>query len=379
MILLWLAATALVLAVIGCGYLIAAAILVGRTVRARPAPAASPTQNPDVTILKPLAGDEPGLYDNLASLCAQDYPGRVQIICGVDDPADGAVAVVERLQKAHPACDLALVIETKAHGSNRKVGNLINMAPRIAHDVVVIADSDIRVAPDYLARVVAALPAPGVGAVTCLYYGAPIGAFWPRLSALAINAHFLPSVIVGLALSRARPCLGSTIALRRAALDAIGGFTPFADRLADDYAIGEALRAHGFAIAFPPFAVAHMCTDTSLHELWQHELRWARTICSIDPAGYAGSLVAHPLAWALIAVLIVAPLASSAMLWPAVAIAIAAIVCRVALLRRTAHAYALSPQPYWLLPVRDLLSFAVFVASFLGRDVIWRGSRYRIP
>jgi ceramide glucosyltransferase len=378
MILLWSAAAALVIAAIGCGYLIAAAILLGRSGDDRndAHPASDPATRPAVTILKPLAGDEPGLYENLASFCVQDYSDRVQIICGVDDPADGAVAVVERVQKAHPACDLALVVAAEAQGRNRKVANLGNLARRIAHDLIVVADSDIRVAPEYLARIVAALEAPGVGAVTCPYHGAPIGSLWPRLSALAINAHFLPSVVVGVALGRARPCFGSTIALRRAALDAIGGFAPFADCLADDYAMGQALRAHGFAIAIPPFAVAHMCTETSFYEVWEHELRWARTIRSIDPAGYVGSLFGHPLPWALVAALFGA---SSTMLAPALGIAIAAIACRITLLWRTAHAYALPPQPYWLLPVRDLLSFAVFVASFLGRDVTWRGSRFRIP
>ena len=379
--LFFLAATALVLAVAGCGYLLAAMALVRRADGVAVADASA--NAPGVSILKPLSGDEPGLLENLASFCAQDYGGQVQIIFGVQDPADAAVAVVERLRGVYAGRDLALAVESAAHGVNRKVTNLINMAPRIAHDVVVVADSDIRVEPGYLARVVATLDRPAVGAVTCLYYGVPRGAanaarpvLGARLSALAINAHFLPGIVVGLALGRAQPCFGSTIALRRAALHAIGGFAAFANCIADDYAIGRELRAQGFAIAIPPFAVAHVCSEASLRELWQHELRWARTIRSIDPAGYAGSLIAHPLPLALIAALLGA---GSVLLVPALAIAGIAILARIALLRRIAQAYTLPPQAYWLVPVRDLLSFAIFVASFFGRDVTWRGHSYRIP
>ena len=213
MILFWWSLAASVLAVVGCGYLITAAILVGRIARGR-APAC-PAATPAVSILKPLHGDEPGLFDNLTSFCAQDYSGRMQIVCGVQDADDTVIAVVERLREVEADRDLDLVIEGKMHGLNRKVSNLVNMASRIRHDVVVVADSDMRVNPDYLSRVVAALTEPGIGAVTCLYYGVGITGIWARLGALIINAQFLPSVVVGLALGLARPCFGSTLALSR--------------------------------------------------------------------------------------------------------------------------------------------------------------------
>jgi ceramide glucosyltransferase len=373
MILLWWSIAALLIAAFGCGYLLAAAILAGRSPRGDAR--AGPITAPAVTVLKPLHGDEPGLFDNLASFCSQDYSGRIQIIFGVQNPHDAAVAVVERLRREQAARDLDLVIETNVHGLNRKVSNLVNMAPAIRHDVVILADSDMRVDPDYLSRVVAALERPGVGAVTCLYYGMPLTGVWARFSALAINSHFLPNVLVGLALGRARPCFGSTVAFRHNTLGEIGGFMAFVDCLADDYALGAALRARGYAISIPPFAIAHMCTQTSLRELWQHELRWARTIRSIDPVGYAGSILAHPLPWALLAVVLAG---GSTALLPATGIAVAAIACRIALLRRVQQAYALPPQAYWLVPARDLLSFALFVVSFLGWDASWKGRRYRM-
>jgi ceramide glucosyltransferase len=374
MLLFWSSVTASVIAVVGCGYLLAAIVLVGRSTRDRAGGAASASE-PDVTILKPLHGGEPGLFENLASFCDQDYSGRIQIIFGVQNPHDDAVAIVERLRKARTASDLDLVVNTKVYGLNRKVSNLVNMAPAIRHEVVIVSDSDMRVDPGYLQRVVAALERPGIGAVTCLYYGVPLTGMWARFSALAINSHFLPSVVLGLAFGRARPCFGSTIALRRRSLDEIGGFVAFADCLADDYAIGAALRARGHAVSIPPFAIAHMCTQISLRELWQHQLRWARTIRSIDAAGYAGSILSHPWPWALLAVIAAG---GSPALLPAIGIAVASILCRMALLQQVEHAYALPPQAYWLVPAADLLSFAVLVSSFLGRGVSWKGHRFRL-
>jgi ceramide glucosyltransferase len=249
------------------------------------------------------------------------------------------------------------------------------MAPRIQHEIVILSDSDIRIAPDYLARVVAALQQPRVGAVTCLYHGVTAGGPWSQLGALFINAHFLPSVVLGLASGLAQPCFGSTIALKRSTLDAIGGFAVFADRLDDDYAIGAAVRARGEVVAIPPFTVAHLCSEPSLRELWRHELRWARTIRDIAPLGHAGSLVMHPLAWAVVT-LALTPW--TGLLLPAIAAMLAAILCRVVLLRGVARRFGLPPQSYWLVPIRDLLSFAVFVASFLGRSISWKGHHYRL-
>jgi len=233
MIAYWSSIAALLIAIVGCGYLLAATVLVGRFARAQTP--GKPATTPTVTILKPLHGDDGGLVDNLVSFTEQRYAGAVQIVCGVADAHDPAVAVVERLRGSPGTRGLELVIDATLHGANRKVSNLINMAPRIRHEVVILADSDIRVAPDYLARVIAALQQPHIGAVTCLYHGISASGPWSQLGALFINAHFLPSVVLGLASGLAQPCFGSTIALKRSTLDAIGGFAAFADRLDDDY------------------------------------------------------------------------------------------------------------------------------------------------
>lgn len=364
-----IAGAGILLAVLGCGYLVAAIVLTGRFADDRGPE--RPASFPGVALLKPLCGAEPWLFDNLASFCRQSYPGPVTMVCGVMTHEDGATAVVEELQRTFPRAAIDLVVDPLTHGANRKVSNLANMAARIDQPIVIVSDSDVRVERDYLSRVVAALTSSGVGGVTCLYYGVPGEGHWSALAALGIDGHFLPSVIVGLAVGRAQPCFGSTIALRRQTLDSIGGFAAFADRLADDYAIGAALRLRGERIAIPGFAVAHRCEYGHWRDLWAQELRWARTLRSIDPAGYAGSVIVHPFAWALLA------LAAGGGA-PALALAFCAIGGRMALLWRLERAFGIPRHPYWLIPLRDLFSAAVYLTSYLGRDVVWRGRRYRI-
>jgi len=355
----------LLLAGIGCAYLAVSAVLItGR--RTTPA---GPAQDAAVTVLKPLHGDEPNLLANLDALCRQDYAGAVQIVCGVQDRADAAISVVEQLQRHWPERDIRLVVDDTPHGANRKIANLINMMREATHDILVLADSDIAVAPSYLAAVTAALAEPGVGAVTCLYRGRAAAGFWSRLSAQAIDTHFLPNVLAGLRFGLARPCFGSTIVLTRTCLARIGGFQSVADQLADDYAIGAAVREAGFRVAIPEMLVTHDCSERTFRELWQHEVRWSRTILAVDPAGHVGSLVTHPLPWALVAMLL-------GHVQEGAAVGLLAIGLRIALSRVTEHRFGFDGQSHWLVPARDLLSFAVYVRSFIGRKLAWRGRNY---
>jgi ceramide glucosyltransferase len=363
-----LALVALGAAALGLVYLALALVLVFRLARRQTARSAS---YPSVTVLKPLHGAEAGLFESLSSFCAQDYPGPVQIVCGVQSAGDPAVTVVREIERAFPGLQLDLVVDPRQHGSNRKVSNLINMAAEIRHDVVVLADSDMRVAPDYLRRLAGELARPGVGAVTCLYHGIPLGGVWSRLSALSIDTHFLPSIAVGLGLGLAKPCFGSTIALTTATLEEIGGFRAVADDLADDYELGAAVRRLGLDVVVPPFAIGHVCAELSFGDLFRQELRWIRTIRQIEPAGHAGSILAHPLPLALLALC----LAPGALTLASCGVAILA---RMALCLAVERSFGLRRHSYWLVPARDLLSFAVFVASFFGRDVSWRGHSYGV-
>ena len=364
-----LALSGFVLAVAGCIHALAAAVLVRRL-----ATDGEPVDErfPGVSILKPLRGAEPGLYDNLASFCDQDYPGPVQIVFGVQDPRDPAVVVVERLMTAHGNADLELCHTDPQRGPNRKVANLMGMEPCIRHPIVVVADSDIAVPRDYLSQTVDALGRRGVGLVTYLYHGDARVGLWARLASMAIDYHFLPNVLVGLALGLARPCFGATIALKRETLAAIGGFDAFITHLADDNAIGEAVRRAGMAVAIPPLIVRHTCTERSASELLHHELRWARTLRAASPVGYTGLVITHPLPFAVLGAL----LSRNALLGGAVVAA--ALACRLFLQWQVDHTLGLRSKSGWLGPARDLLAFGVHFASLFVRRVRWRGHRYRV-
>jgi ceramide glucosyltransferase len=350
----------------GCLYLLVAAIAVLRFPRRR-GPFARFSE--PVTILKPLQGSEPNLLPRLASFCNQTYSAPVQVICGVQDHSDPAVEEVKQIAGgAFNAVEL--VIEEQAHGCNRKVSNLANMLGAARHEVLVIADSDIEVGPGYLADVMAHLQEPGVGAVTCLYHGLPAAGTWSRKAALAINTHFLPSVVTALSFGLAQPCFGSTIALRRKTLSRIGGFEMFADCLADDYAIGMAVRSAGYTVAVPSFSIGHLCFEDSLRSLVAQQLRAVRTIKSIDPLGYCGAIITHPFPLALIGALLSG---GKAILLAAIALA-----CRLLLCRCVEKVFRVPRQQYWLIPMCDLLSFAIFISSYLGKSVTWRGFTYRV-
>jgi ceramide glucosyltransferase len=242
------------------------------------------------------------------------------------------------------------------------------MTSAIAHEVIVLSDSDIAVAPDHLARLLTALDQPEVGAVTCLYRGRGDAGFWSRIGAAGLSYQFLPNATFAAARLWGDACMGSTIALRRDTLDRIGGFTRFADILADDHAIGQAVRALGLRVVIPPMLVTHGSDETSFGALWRHELRWAATVRSVTPtAAYAGSLITFPLPLALIG-MIMHPLAG-------LAVMIAALLARLMVARRIDAVAGAHTASFGLLPARDLLSFAIFVASFVARSVDWRGAR----
>jgi ceramide glucosyltransferase len=325
-----------------------------------------------VSILKPLRGEDPALGENLRSFLRQDYPA-FQLVCGVADSADPAIAAVRRLIAEHPGADIALVVDGTQHGANLKIGNLRNMLPAAKHELLVMADSDMRVEPGYLAAVTASLLAGGdVGLVTCLYRARSAGGFWSALACSHINHGFLPQALVGESLGQGAGCFGATMAFTRTTLAAAGGFEALTDLLADDHALGQAVRRLGKRVELSPYLVDDIVSEASFLGLFRHELRWARTIRLVAPAGFAGLIVTFPVPLALLALCLGgAPIAATVM-------AVTALLARSVSARRIDRALRLAPTPFWLLPVRDLLSFAVFIASFFGRSVAWRDRRFRI-
>jgi ceramide glucosyltransferase len=336
-------------------------------------PLAVPVDFPAVSILKPLHGDEIGLRANLEAMCRIDYPGEIELIFGVQDPADPAIQRVNQLKADFPQVAITLVVDSREYGANRKISNLINIMRSARHDVIVLSDSDIGIDRNYLKHMMPELSKPDVGLVTCLYRGNPLPAWWSRLSAMAIDYGFLPSVVFGLKIGLATPCFGATIALRRSVLTQIGGFEAFADHLADDNAIGEAVRALGLKVAIPPMLVQHACDETRFQDVMAHELRWSRTIRSVAGAGYGGTIVTHPLPFALLACLIVG--ASHA----AMLMVLAALAARILLRHQVNQVFSgRASDRWWLLPIRDMLSFVVFCATFLGGKVTWRGRQFLV-
>ncbi len=362
-----LASLCVAAAALGCLYLLVGCVGLMTFAARRRSVTCTPVP---VTILRPLHGAEPCLSRRLSSFCRQDYGAPVQVICGVQDAADPAVAIARLLAASAEGPRFDLVIDERTNGSNPKISNLMNMLPAAQHDLLVMADSDMEVGADYLAQVVAELQRPGVGAVTCLYHGVALSGRWSSHAALGINSHFLPNVVTALTLRLARPCFGSTIAINRALLSRIGGLQAFADHLADDYEIGQAVRAAGYEVAIPPFTIGHACFHERLRGLFAHELRAARTVKSIAPLGYCGAILTHPFALALIGAVLGGK--------DALLVAAAALICRGLLCACVERAFGLPRQRYLLIPSRDLLSFVVYIWSFFGMSVQWRGSRYRL-
>ncbi len=363
-----IAAVAAGLALAGIGQALAGLRSVRRFARE---PQTVSRDRPALTLLKPLYGDEPLLEEALASVCDQDYP-LFQVVFGVQDAADPAISVVRRLQTRFPNLCIDLVIDPTQHGRNRKVSNLINMFPSARHDVIVIADSDLHCAPDYLSRIMAEFAVPDTGLVTTLYAGlAANTSLAARLGASAINHGFLPGALMSRDLNR-EDCLGATMALHRSTLLSIGGLGALVDHIADDNMLGQLVRKTGQRIRIARTVPATTVPEHRLGALFSHELRWSRTILSLVPVAFALSSIQFPLFWAALA------LAMSQTWWGAGVFALAWITrAGVAMaIDRTLGMAAqgrATPVASLLLPLRDALSIAIILASYASDRVEWRG------
>jgi len=333
----------------------------------------STERTPPATILKPLRGLEPNLLENLSSFCDQDYHD-FQVIFGVRDADDPVVAVAREVIARFPARDVGLVIDSRVHGSNLKISNLMNMMASAKHDIIIVADSDIAVDRSYVRSIVPSFANDDVGAVSCLYRGVAIDRGCVReLGALFVNDQFAPSVLVAIAFSPMDFCLGATMAVTKKALGSIGGFAALASYLADDQMLGKLVRQRGLRVELCPAVVELSVGDPSFGELWDHEIRWARTMHAAQPWGFSFSFITYAL-----------PLAAGYALVSGNAALAAAVVGIAAALRVSLH-YAVrralairAPDSAWLIPIRDVLGLAVWVAHFFGRGVRWRGCQYNV-
>jgi ceramide glucosyltransferase len=334
-----------------------------RRFRRQSAPA---SVRPPITVLKPLHGDEPMLEEALASFCAQDYAG-LQIVFGVQSADDTAIPVVRRLRQRFPELDMELVVDPTAHGLNRKIANLINMFPSARHNLLVISDSDMHAAPDYLSLVADALAVPGTGLVTTLYTGLPARrGLTGQLGASYITQSFAAGALMARGLGR-QDCMGATMALTRETLMRIGGFPALSPFVADDAVLGAKVRDLGKRVALAGSVPATTVGEGTFAALFRHELRWARTIRAVEPLGFAVSVIQFPAFWALLTLIMTGGAAWAVGLW------VAAVLWRGVLGMSIERAMGGAQTPLWLPALRDVLSMAVLLAAYMGDEVAWRG------
>ncbi len=340
-------------------------------------PPLAESQLPPVSILKPLKGVDPEIWESFCSHCEQEYPQfQIQMIFGVSDPADPAIEVVRKLQSKYSKLAIELMVCDRVLGTNIKVSNLVQMLPAARHELLLVNDSDIRVPADYLRRVITPLADNSVGLVTCLYRGVagPTVAsptLGSRLEALGISTDFVPGVLSARFLEKGLHFgLGSTLAFRRRDLEAIGGFETLLDYLADDYELGRRIASTGKKVELSAATVTTFLPAYTLRQFFQHQLRWSRTIRDARRWGYAGLLFTFGLPWALLTLL-----TTRGALWGWGLFALT-LALRLAGGFVAAEAVLHDRQVLrniFLLPLRDLIAPLVWAAGFMGNRIHWRG------
>jgi ceramide glucosyltransferase len=328
-----------------------------------------------ISILKPLKGIDPGMYESLRSHCLQDYP-EYEIVFGVKEASDPSVEFVDRLKHEFPDHSIRLIVCEKNLGTNTKVSNLAQMLPHSRYEILLVNDSDIRVESSYLAQVAPMLSDPKIGLATCLYRGIAADTIGSRLESLGVSTDFIPGVLAArLVEGGVHFGLGSTLAFRRHDLQAIGGFEPLADYLADDYEIGRRIASLGLQIKLAASVVETFLPSYSLGEFFNHQLRWARTVRESRPAGYVGLLVTFGFVWASLAVI-----SARGASWAWILFVLTCFI-------RAAAAFVIGSTVLrdrqvsrWLplIFVRDVIAVFVWIGSFAGNTILWRGERFRL-
>ena len=340
-------------------------------------PTASPpsaTAGPGITVFKPLKGLEATTRECLESFLSQAYQ-PYQVIFGVRNPEEPVVALLRDLREAHPEPEIELVFCSETLGLNPKISSLRQMETRVRYDLLVIADADVKVGPDFLSRVAAALQEPGMGLVSCPYRFGPAPTLGAKMEAWTIAADFIPSVATAHYVEGIRFALGAAMALTRQAWQTIGGFAPLADFLADDYQLGYRVAEAGLGVKVLSYVVETQNPALSLRDYLVHQLRWARTYRICRPKGYLAYGITHALVYSLILCG-----ASGAARWTLVWLA-ATLTLRWTLAGLAEWTWLrghLRRQDFWLLPGKDLLSFGLWALSFLGDRITWGGRQYRV-
>jgi ceramide glucosyltransferase len=322
-----------------------------------------------ISVLKPLAGLDDGLEANLGTFFEQSYP-RFELLFAVRSPEDPAIAVVERLRMRYPGVPSRLIVVGEPPYPNAKVYSLDRMLAAAEHDLLVMADSDIRVTPDMLATIAAEFQDERLGLATCPYRAVPGRSFWSTLEAIGLNTEFIGGVLVARMLDGMKFALGPTIAARRRTLERIGGFDAVKDYLAEDFVMGKLAAERGDGVILSSYVIEHAIGAQPFAANMRHRLRWNRSTRRSRPWGYIGQVFTNPLPPALL-LCAVKPewwpvLAATALFRAAAGWATAEHVLRDPLTRRL----------WWLTPLQDIASFLVWIAGFFGNTIVWRGRKY---
>lgn len=329
---------------------------------------------PPVTLLKPLKGASAQLYDHLASFCRLDYP-TFQILCGVRDPHDPAISVVQRLQSDFPRCDIVLVINPEVIGNNYKVSTLHHLMRQAKYDILVITDGDVAVTPDYLRCVIPPLQDSQIGLVTCPYRGGSTSPFPALLESLLLNTGFASMVLVASQVEKTTYAFGATMAVKREALEKIGGFAALADYLADDYFLGNLVARAGYTVRILPHVVDTYPGVSGIKEFVHHQLRWARTQRLCRPGGYYGTLITYGTVWALLGV---ALLPTSLPIWQLALVTIGLRLYSTSVVSDVFLDAKITRRFLWLVPVTDLCAFCFWLLSLYGNTVRWGEYKFRV-
>ncbi len=365
-----LAALCLTALAVTTGYHVAAVAAAMRWRRRIP-PVSSGTLS--LTLLKPLRGADPELFENLQSFAQQDYLS-FRLVLGALDSQDPALDIAREIALENPDVDIQIVAGGEPIGLNRKVATLVAMLPLASGELLVLSDSDMRVRPDYLTQIAAEFDRPEVGLVTCLYRGAEARGLASKLEALGIGEDFAPSVLLANSTAGMAFAFGSTIALRRSVLAEIGGLESIKDEIADDYLLGAKARALGHEVVLSSVVVETVLGRQAMGEMLGRRLRWAKTVRAMRPMGYFGLLTAQTLPICAAATILTQSSAVSAAACAAYAVRVMSAAWIA--LRCTGDREVASS--IWLLPVSDLVGFCLWLGGFLGGTIVWRGERFRL-
>jgi ceramide glucosyltransferase len=357
--------------------LLATARHVSRARAARAAATAvSPTSLPPVTIFKPVHGMEEQLAANLESFFQQDYPDY-EVIFGARDADNPAAKIAEEIRARYPRIPSRMIISGPPEWPNAKVFSLDKMIAASSRSHFIISDSDVQVAPNFLRNTIPPLLDAKVGLVTCMYRGIPAADFWSSLEALGLSVEMSSGVMVADMLEGMRFALGPAMAVRRDAIDAIGGIAAVADYYSDDFELGNRIWAKGYKVVLSHHIVRNVLTSRSLVRTLGDQLRWMKSTRYSRPAGHAGTGLTYALPFGILGFI-----AAAALGYWQLGIGLLAFACLNRMVQSMVVGWTVVRDPRavrfcWLYPLRDFLGFAAWAISYTSRDFYWRGETYR--